>query len=442
MDNIVEPTSDYEFSQLMCISPTSLGSGNYFIRLLQKSGQKPLYIQPPKCSTKQGILKSGKKMYTDLLFKHEDEPFHEFLESLETFCKNQLFHYREKWFDSSLTEDVIEESFLPVSKMYKSGKFHCIRAQIPTRLGKSSLKIFDEDEQEVSLESINNTSSILTIVEVQGIRCSARSFQLDLEIKQMMLLKPVDLFETCLFSKKSPKPSSAQPAAISTVIKSTEPIQDPVVNERPVEESLEPLEPLEPVAVLDDNQDENKVIVEDASSIDEPEAEPEAEPDAIQDNDNVLDLDNINTSSTVNPDQEEQHPMMNSSPAKQNTLAILEECVDEVDLAIPDDDNQEVFTLKRRNDVYFNMYKEAKRKAKIARDLAISSYLEAKQIRHNYLANQDVSDSSSDEDEDEDDNANEDTNEDTNDNTNNDTDEKPNSLDKEIAALKSLKIKK
>ena len=440
MDNIVEPTSDYEFSQLMCISPTSLGSGNYFIRLLQKSGQKPLYIQPPKCSTKQGILKSGKKMYTDLLFKHEDEPFHEFLESLETFCKNQLFHYREKWFDSSLTEDVIEESFLPVSKMYKSGKFHCIRAQIPTRLGKSSLKIFDEEEQEVSLESINNTSSILTIVEVQGIRCSARSFQLDLEIKQMMLLKPVDLFETCLFSKKSPKPSSAQPATISTVIKSTEPIQDPVVNETPVEESLEPLEP---VVVLEDNQDENKVIVEDASSIDEPEAEAEVEPvqENHNDNDNVLDLDKINTSSTVNSDQEEQHPMINSSLAKQNTLAILEENVDEVDLTVPDDDNQEVFTLKRRNDVYFNMYKEAKRKAKIARDLAISSYLEAKQIRHNYLANQDLSDSSSSDEDDEDD---EDTDKDdnTNEDANEDADDKPNSLDKEIAALKSLKIKK
>jgi len=244
MDNIVEPTSDYEFSQLMCISPSSLGGGNYFIRLLQKSGQKPLYIQPPKCSTKQGILKSGKKMYTDLLFKHEDEPFHEFLESLETFCKNQLFHYREKWFDSSLTEDVIEESFLPVSKMYKSGKFHCIRAQIPTRLGKSSLKIFDEAEQEVSLESINNTSSILTIVEVQGIRCSARSFQLDLEIKQMMLLKPVDLFETCLFSKKSPKPTSSM-AVSSTVIPTPEP--------EPLDEPVE-----EPAVIVPTN---NEVIV-------------------------------------------------------------------------------------------------------------------------------------------------------------------------------------
>ena len=421
MDNIVEPTSDYEFSQLMCISPSSLGGGNYFIRLLQKSGQKPLYIQPPKCSTKQGILKSGKKMYTDLLFKHEDEPFHEFLESLETFCKNQLFHYREKWFDSSLTEDVIEESFLPVSKMYKSGKFHCIRAQIPTRLGKSSLKIFDEAEQEVSLESINNTSSILTIVEVQGIRCSARSFQLDLEIKQMMLLKPVDLFETCLFSKKSPKPSSSM-AVSSTVIPTPEP---------------EPLEePVEPAVIVPTN---NEVVVEDASSVDEINVDQKQDTDV-----DVLDLDNPNTSSTIIPNEMEEVKEMKEvkeveeeesmeEPPKQNTLAILEENVDEVDLTVPDDDNQEVFTLKRRNDVYFNMYKEAKRKAKIARDLAISSYLEAKRIRHNYLANQDLSDEDTSDEDNEDEEEDEENEEDeTNEN------EKPNSLDKEIAELKSL----
>ena len=415
MDNIVEPTSDYEFSQLMCISPSSLGGGNYFIRLLQKSGQKPLYIQPPKCSTKQGILKSGKKMYTDLLFKHEDEPFHEFLESLETFCKNQLFHYREKWFDSSLTEDVIEESFLPVSKMYKSGKFHCIRAQIPTRLGKSSLKIFDEAEQEVSLESINNTSSILTIVEVQGIRCSARSFQLDLEIKQMMSLKPVDLFETCLFSKKSPKPKQSM-AVSSTVIPTPEP---------------EPLE--EPAVIVPTNN--NEVVVEDASSVDEVNVDQKQKQDTDVDAD-VLDLDNPDTSSTIISNEMEEvkevEEMEEEEPPKQNTLAILEENVDEVDLTVPDDDNQEVFTLKRRNDVYFNMYKEAKRKAKIARDLAISSYLEAKRIRHNYLANQDLSDEDTSDEENDEEEDEENEEDETNENG------KPNSLDKEIAELKSL----
>jgi hypothetical protein len=38
------------------------------------------------------------------------------------------------------------------------------------------------------------------------------------------------------------------------------------------------------------------------------------------------------------------------------------------------------------------MYKEAKQKARIARDLAIASYLEAKKIRNSFLEEEDVSD--------------------------------------------------
>ena len=41
---------------------------------------------------------------------------------------------------------------------------------------------------------------------------------------------------------------------------------------------------------------------------------------------------------------------------------------------------------KKRNDVYYERYKEAKRKAKVARDFALASQLEAKQIKHNYLS--------------------------------------------------------
>ena len=41
--------------------------------------------------------------------------------------------------------------------------------------------------------------------------------------------------------------------------------------------------------------------------------------------------------------------------------------------------------LKTRNDVYYQMYKEAKKKAKMARDLALSSYLEVKRIKNTYM---------------------------------------------------------
>jgi hypothetical protein len=46
--------------------------------------------------------------------------------------------------------------------------------------------------------------------------------------------------------------------------------------------------------------------------------------------------------------------------------------------------------------MYYKMYQEARQKAKIARDLALSSYLEAKQIKNKYMLD-DILDSSSDE---------------------------------------------
>ena len=49
---------------------------------------------------------------------------------------------------------------------------------------------------------------------------------------------------------------------------------------------------------------------------------------------------------------------------------------------IPEED--EIMQLKDRNAVYYEMYREAKRKAQIARDLAVASYLEAKRIKNTY----------------------------------------------------------
>ena len=57
---------------------------------------------------------------------------------------------------------------------------------------------------------------------------------------------------------------------------------------------------------------------------------------------------------------------------------------DEIDFPL-DESSTEVVKLKHKDDVYFEMYKNAKRKAKIARDIALSAYLEAKQIKNTYL---------------------------------------------------------
>ena len=57
-------------------------------------------------------------------------------------------------------------------------------------------------------------------------------------------------------------------------------------------------------------------------------------------------------------------------------------------------DNSETIQLKKPNQVYFELYKEARNKAKVAKKNAILAYLEAKNIKKTYmLENMDESDS-------------------------------------------------
>ena len=173
------------------ISPKSISSGCYFIRCFGPN-QTPLYIQPPKCKSKQGIVKTGKKMHSDLIFTHDNEPFLRWIENFENQCQQILFENRSKWFDSELEMHDIENSFASSFKIYKSQ--HVLRANIPLRLGNCALKIYDEHEQDIDIDTITCDSLLMSILEIQGIKCSSRSFQIDFEIKQMMILSPVDLF--------------------------------------------------------------------------------------------------------------------------------------------------------------------------------------------------------------------------------------------------------
>ena len=376
MDEIAEPIPTYDFTKLTCISPSSITGGNYFIRILKSPGQKPFYIQPPKCTTKQGIMKTGKKLVCDLLFRHEDESFTEFLEGLETYCRTQLFEHKDKWFDSDLTETDIEESFSPTAKLFKSGKLHSVRVNIPIRLGKCSLKVFNEEEEDVSMESISETTQIMTILEVQGIRCSTRNFQLELEVKQMMTMNQVNLFETCLLTttKSTLGIKHAEKTSTSTTSASEAPTSEAPSSEAPTSEA--------PSSEAPSSEAPSSEVITLARDLKN-----------TQDNKDDVEED-FDLETKLQEEEEEKEKEKEKEVVLQESLADSDLFLDEVDLEMPKEKGE--MKLKKRNYVYYNMYKEAKRKARIARDFAIASYLEAKQIRNNFLDEADLSEEDDD----------------------------------------------
>jgi hypothetical protein len=344
-------------------SPTSVGSGTYFSKIFVSAeapvgvsspngraenkvpSKKPLYIQSPKCKTRQGIVQSGKKIHADLVFTNDDEEFIQWMESLEQTVKKNIYNNRGKWFDMDMDEDDVDSYMTPTMKIFKSGKQYLMRVNVSQRIGTAPLKIYDEDEVAVEMSAINDTTSIITILEIQGVRCSSKSFQIDIELKQIMVLKPVNLFERCII--KSRDRPLERPLEKQVSPPQTDPIVENVVL-KPVAE--------EPVA-------------------EEPVAEePVAEEHVAEE-----------------PVEESIHIEIEDD----NTLAKNID-IEEFDLNIDTIENTDTVQLKEKTEVYYQMYREAKQKAKLAKSLALSSYMEARRIKNLYML--DDVDSSDDED--------------------------------------------
>jgi hypothetical protein len=331
MPQIYSVTDPFDVSKMTLGNPVTK-NGAYFIKIAAKDS--PLYFQAPKCITKQGFVTSGKKMFCDFVFSNDENEFLSWLESLEEQSRKILYQNREKWFETSLDEHDIENSMTSPYKMYKSGKFYIIRANIPTTLGKCDLKIYDENEQETDPEHIQENTNVLVILEFKGIRCSVRSFQFEVELKQMLVVEPDKLFETCIIK---PKPKKLPPTPESV----------------PLDADSPPLEvDLSPVSLC--------------LAVPEPEEQPVAE------------------DSPVTP-----KTLSEVYRTTQDSLEIMEVDFPLENLAPVDFPMK----LKTRNDVYYKMYKEAKAKAREAKQLAIMNYLEAKRIKNTHLMKYDSDES-------------------------------------------------
>jgi hypothetical protein len=117
------------------------------------------------------------------------------MENLENHCQQFIYKNREKWFDGQLEVHDIENYFTSPLKLFKSGKYYIARVNVNTVLNKPALKIYDENENEVEMESINDNTNVMSILEIQGIKCSSRSFQIEFDLKQMTCYSVTNLFD-------------------------------------------------------------------------------------------------------------------------------------------------------------------------------------------------------------------------------------------------------
>jgi hypothetical protein len=396
---ICHPTSDFDFSKLSLAHPTGVQGGAYFTKLLNNGTS--LYIQAPKCQTKQGIIKAGKKQYCDLMFSGENVEFIEWLENLETYIHTLIFDKRNAWFHTPLDMTDIESAFTSPIRIYKSGKYYLVRAYVQSQKNikhPSSLQIYDETENILDIDSITNESNIITILEVRGIKFSTRNFQIELALKQIMLVKESSLFNNCLI-----KPNPQALENIQMISTSETDIENPetaIVDDKTVSSSEDADKSKQLDGLVEEPEDESKQL--DAGSADK------QEEDEVKPLDESKQLDGLGEEPEDEPKQSDESKQ--SDEPKQSTDIMdkidikgsessLEntESLVEVNFNLEDLTKKDAITLKKPNEVYYEIYKEARKKAKIARKVAIKAFLEAKKIKSTYKLD-DIQDSDNDDD--------------------------------------------
>ena len=197
---ISKANDSFDFDKLQLTIPTPTNSPDTYFTAI-KHDDLPLYVQAPQCTPKQGITKSGKKFYTDIMLTNKDVTFIHWVETLETKVQNLIYKQSEKWFDPMLDENEIETAFTSPLKIYKSGKYYLLRVDVNPQT-----KIFDErndinSREQLQLSDVTSDTNFASIVEIHGIKFTSKNFQLVFEIRQMVIVSADPFGGNCFIKR-------------------------------------------------------------------------------------------------------------------------------------------------------------------------------------------------------------------------------------------------
>jgi hypothetical protein len=340
---IIKFNTDFDFKRLTLANPEPLQSSTYFTKITLENN-KPFCIQLPKCQTKQGLVDIKGTKYCDLMYERSaNEELMTWLEQLEYACQAKLCEKKDLWFQTELTRDDIESMMAPLMRLYQTGKYILIRTALTSQKvnGLDKSIAYNEQEVTIDLDKLDATDSLVPLIIIHGIKFSPRSFEIDIRLAQMMIFnKPTE--SPCLI-KYVGKPTIEKPLFIKDVTKIAK-------------ENTEPKE---------------------------------------KENTEPKEKEKIELKEKEIPESSLTKPIM-GKPLE--VITIDTPALEEVSLEY--EDIADSISLKKPNEVYYEIYKVAREKAKQLRKVAMEAYLEAKEIKTKYMLS-DIDDSDDDSDEEE-----------------------------------------
>ena len=419
---------DLNLSNIALSMPSSVQGGSYFTRI--HYAKRPLYMQSPKCISKQGITAVGKKMYIELIISNEkDGEFISFLENLEKTCIDMIFEKRHMWLTDELEKTDIETAFASIIKSYKNGTSHLLKLNINNTsnhakhgIGIGGLQtcfVFDENNNSLKFDDVKPEMSFITLIEFEGIKFTSKSFQFEMNARQILVIDEKPIFNSCLIKPKKKHDPEFNEKVNEDRDRDT---NDDTSNTTGQPEECVLASDVSSSDVVGTGLDKNNIANDCITHGNGSDTNDESTTIPVT-TATTIPVATVATVATTTIELIKENEMTRENESAKNNVESLGELKEEttqnekvnenetvemyqhegelveVNLDIPQelDSGFEKIKLQNANDVYYKMYKEAKEKAKSAKKIAVEAYLAAEEIKFTYdlIDNESDSDNSS-----------------------------------------------
>lgn len=320
----------FAFDSIRLDEPVGIQGGAYLSKIRMKSS----FIQTPMLMIKSGIVLHDKKGYIDCMWEprtKDGETMTTFMESFEKTLKTLIYQYREQWFDGDIDEEDINYFFQSALKTYQ-GKYNVMRITL-SRLSKTQLRDLsgDSQSQEYGVRIYDEEEQI---------------FDFD-DLRENMTQQPA-IFMVEPYCVKF----------TSTSFQVEYRLRQIMILQR-LDTSITPI--LQKCLIR--RKEENTLTTKPSVNH---ESQTSTQPNNEPNNESIKNV-SSNTPNTPNT------PIITGKQSPQ---------LMDVELDFPED--EPTLSLKHPNQVYYEMYNEARQRAQKARQEAMNAYLEAKHIRQTF----------------------------------------------------------
>ena len=367
--NIIKTNANFDFKTINLLAPQPVQGGSFFTKFTIGEDALPFYVQLPKCLTKQAIVTTKRGKYCDLMYERDqNEDFMKWIEHLEITCHEKIDEKKNLWFSGDYSKDDIENMMTPLTRIYKSGKYVLIRIYLNANKHTNETKClaYNENEVSVDLGLIDTDTVIIPLILIDGIRFTSKNFELDMKMIQIMVIdKPVNTEAVCLIKKST---NSLKASATASTDASATALLD---------------------ASATASTDASVSATTDASATASTDASATTSSDVINKIEPNLEKSIIINDETVN--KQELLKSIKSEPIKSEPIKSepiksepikSELCEISLDTLCLD---EEPIILKKPNEVYYNIYRIAREKARRMKQQAIEFALEANNIKTKYM---------------------------------------------------------